>query len=288
MLVAEGGAALGLRCSRLWLSCRKNYPFSNTVLQRRAAKHFGTHMVYRCVLYSTLSAGIESTEFRKEEPLHSSTEEKEWETRTKSRSEMPVWTVSQKFCHLQWVRVFGELWSRPTTTADFGSPFWQIPYASNLCLLEDKIQDRGMYLFTTSYGICAVEQRSWDARFSGWIKIFVIFPEGFKCPILKHSMRGLLQHWTESSIIPTSKEESDWRNERPRSRTVSFAVDRLLTWSTITSGSLGAMILSRIMSTSSLLVFEITMFRNSIKIGTEFHCLWRKSRMMTSWKDCTN
>ena len=25
------------------------------------------------------------------------------------------------------------------------------------------------------------------------------------------------------------KEESDWRNKRPRSRTVSFAVDRLLT-----------------------------------------------------------
>ena len=35
------------------------------------------------------------------------------------------------------------------------------------------------------------------------------------------------------------KEESVWRNKRPRSRTVSFAADRLLTWSTITSGSLG-------------------------------------------------
>ena len=51
-------------------------------------------------------------------------------------------------------------------------------------------------------------------------------------------MRGLLQRWTKSSIIPFSKEESVWRNKRPRSRTVSFAVDRLLTWSTITSGSL--------------------------------------------------
>ena len=46
-----------------------------------------------------------------EEPLHSST--------TKSRSEMPVWTVSQRFSHLQWRRLFKELWSRPTTTADF-------------------------------------------------------------------------------------------------------------------------------------------------------------------------
>ena len=51
-------------------------------------------------------------------------------------------------------------------------------------------------------------------------------------------MRGLLQHWTESSIILTSKEESVWRNKKPRSRTVSFAEDRLLTWSTSTSGSL--------------------------------------------------
>ena len=33
----------------------------------------------------------------------------------------------------------------------------------------------------------------------------------------------------ESSIILTSKEESVWRNTRPRNRTVSFAEDRLLT-----------------------------------------------------------
>ena len=39
-------------------------------------------------------------------------------------------------------------------------------------------------------------------------------------------MRGLLQHWTKSSIIPISKEESVWRNKRPRSRTVSFAEDK--------------------------------------------------------------
>ena len=44
--------------------------------------------------------------------------------------------------------IFKGLWGRPTKTADFGSPLWQVPYTSNLCLLEDKIQDRGMYLFT--------------------------------------------------------------------------------------------------------------------------------------------
>ena len=43
----------------------------------------------------------------------------------------------------------------------------------------------------------------------------------FQCQILQYLMRGLLQHWTKSSIIPNSKGESVWRNKRPRSRTVS-------------------------------------------------------------------
>ena len=34
---------------------------------------------------------------------------------------------------------------------------------------------------------------------------------------------------TESSFFLTSKEESVWRNKRPRNRTVSFTEDRLLT-----------------------------------------------------------
>ena len=38
--------------------------------------------------------------------------------------------------------------------------FDKFPYTSNLCLLEDKIQDRGMYLLTISYGSYALDQRS--------------------------------------------------------------------------------------------------------------------------------
>ena len=63
---------------------------------------------------------------------------------------------------------------------------------------------------------------------------------------------------------PSSKGESVWRNKRPRSRTVSFAADRLLTWSTSTSGSLEPTILSRIMHTYLQLFFEMMIFRNSI------------------------
>ena len=43
----------------------------------------------------------------------------------------------------------------------------QVPFTSNLCLLEDKIQDRGMYLFAISYGSDAMDQRSGDGLFSG-------------------------------------------------------------------------------------------------------------------------
>ena len=72
---------------------------------------------------------------------------------------------------------------------------------------------------------------NWDLR-----HLLVVF----QCRILKYLMRGLLQHWTKSSIIPSSKGESVWRDRKPKRRTVSFAEDRLLTWSTINSGSLGA------------------------------------------------
>ena len=44
----------------------------------------------------------------------------------------------------------------------FGSSFRQIPNTSHVCLLEDKIQDRGMYLFTIPYGSHAMGQRSGD------------------------------------------------------------------------------------------------------------------------------
>ena len=47
-------------------------------------------------------------------------------------------------------------------TADFGSSFRQVPYTSYICLLEDKVQDRGMYLFAISCGSDAMDQRSGD------------------------------------------------------------------------------------------------------------------------------
>ena len=116
------------RFSRCWISTQWTFPryqstcvfptssnswrnanpfYRNAEPQRRAAKHLG-HAWYigkrfcrsSCVIFSHLIRRnwipwSSSTE----EPLHSSTAEKNEESNTRSRSEMPVWTVSQKFCH---------------------------------------------------------------------------------------------------------------------------------------------------------------------------------------------
>ena len=57
---------------------------------------------------------------------------------------MPIWTVSQRFSHLQWRILFKELWSRPTTTADLDLHFdkfptpatfdcWKIRFKTEVC-----------------------------------------------------------------------------------------------------------------------------------------------------------
>ena len=124
----------------------------------RAAKTgrqaFGTHGKTRHVFYkssrvffSNLSEGIESMEF--------------WHVGINSLiNGEPIQIVSQEFPHLQRRRLFKEFWCRPTTTADFWSPLWQIPCTSNVCFLEDKIQDWGMYLLKVYYGSYALDHRS--------------------------------------------------------------------------------------------------------------------------------
>ena len=168
--------------------------------QRRAAKYMGyTWYIGKrfckstSFLFSSLSPRIElsleETYWGTASHVYSG---EKWKIRTKSRSEMLVWIVSQKFSHLQWRGLFEELWDRRTTTTDLGSPFWQVPYASNLCLLTDKVQDWGLYLITISYGSDAMDQRSGVRWINGWNKIFVI-NEVYQCQIWKYSMRGLLQ-----------------------------------------------------------------------------------------------
>ena len=77
---------------------------------------------------------------RTEEPLYSSTVEKSERQTQDQDQRYQSGQSAKKICHLQWRRLFKELWRRPTTTADFASSFCQIHHASNVCLLEDKIQ----------------------------------------------------------------------------------------------------------------------------------------------------
>ena len=98
----------------------------------------------------------------------------------------------------------------------------------------------------------------------------------------------LLQHWIESSILPASRESSVWRNKKPkkedrflRGRHIAYLIYEYFR---VTE----PMVLSRIVPTCLQLFFEMIVFRNSIRNGTEFYHQWRKSHLMTSWKDCTN
>ena len=139
-----------------------------------------------------------------------------------------------------------------------------------------------MYLFPISYGSYALDRRNGVGVFSGWPKTSVINRRQFNAEFPKHLTRGLPQRRTKPPTTPTPKEESE---QKAQKHDRSFAEDRSLTWSTTTSNSLEPTILS--MPTYSLLVFEMMIFRNSIRNGTEFCFQWRKSHLMTSWKDCT-
>ena len=70
---------------------------------------------------------------------------------------------------------FERIVGRPTKTADFGTSLWQIPYSNNICSLQDKIQNRGMYLFPISQRSDAMDQRSGDGSISGWSQNFAFY-----------------------------------------------------------------------------------------------------------------
>ena len=132
---------------------------------------------------------------------------------------------------------------------------WKIRFKTEVCACSKFLRKRCNGSRKWSW---LIQWVNWDLR-----HLLVVF----QCLILKYLMRGLLQHWTKSSIIPSSKGESVWRNKRPRRRTVSFEVDRLPTWSTNNSGSLEPMILSKTTPTCSLLFYEMMTV-------TEFDSKW--------------
>ena len=221
------------------------------------------------VFFSTLSAGVESIELSYIRTNSLITGGEEWESNTSSGSEMPARTVSQKFSHPLWGRFFKELWCRPTTTAEFRSSFWQIPYTSHVRLLEDQIQDRGMYLFTISNGSYALDQRSGDGWFSGWFKKLRHLYGGISMPnfeVLDARIASALNKIIHNSHfkrrISLEKQKAEKQDRFLRGKQIAYLIYDY---------------------------FRITGANDSVENYTDlFTIVWRKSHLMISWKDCTN
>ena len=156
----------------------------------------------------------------------SSTVEKS-ETNTSSRSEMPLWTVSQKFCHLQWRRLFNESWGRPTTIGVFRSSFWHAPYTSHVCLLEEK-DSRPRYVLV--HNILRKQYNgsktwSWLIQWTNWYRRhphYVVF----QCRIFEVVDARIASALNRIIHDSHFKRRISLEEQEPRSRTVSFAEDR--------------------------------------------------------------
>ena len=201
---------------------------------------------------------------------------------------MPVKIVSQKFSHPKWGRIFKGLWHRPIKTADFGSSFLQIHNVSNVSLVG-RYGSRLRYVLVHNFlrKQCDGSKKwrwliQWDELRSSSSTRGISMPN---FEVLDARIASALNKIIHKSHF---KRRISLEEEKPKKRTVSFAADRLLTWSTSTSGSLELMIPLRITLTYLQLFFEIMTFRNSIQKETELYCQGRKSHLMTSWKDCTN
>ena len=136
--------------SRSWWNAK---PFSGNAA-KMGRQVFGTHMVYR-ETFLQIQRRLLQHLIRKSLILVAQLCHKNTSPHVMSESqtpvqafEMPVRTLSQKLSHPLWGRIFKELWSRPTKTADLETSLWQIPYTKNICLLEDKTPNWGMYLLT--------------------------------------------------------------------------------------------------------------------------------------------
>ena len=177
---------------------------------------------------------------------------------------------------------------RPTTTADFWSPLWQIPEPSNVCLLEDKIQDWGMYLFTISYGSYAVDQGSGDGWIGGWSQIFAFYQRNSRTRlwvVRRENCFSTEQNHPEDPLQETSQSggnESSKRRPLPPKKT-----DRLLDLRVLPghwSQRFCRELCRPIYSCSSKWWYSGI----RLKVGRNFVVNDAKSLLMKSWKACTN
>ena len=114
-----------------------------------------------------------------------------------------------------------------------------------------------------------MDQRSRESWFIVWSKSFVFHSKIYSFLDFELLTQGLHRSWTRFSRIPTSRQRSVCMNKRLRKQTDSFAEERSLTWSTITSGSPTSMNPYSIIPTCLRLFFGMTTFSqwsNSVQI----------------------
>ena len=214
-----------------------------------------------CIFISTLSTGIASTEIidRRVAPFVHCGEK--WKARTRSRSEIPV------------------------STWDFGSSLWQVPYTSHVSLQKDKIQDRGMYLFTISYGSYAMDQRSGDCLFSGWSSSSIRGISKLNFEVLDASFASALNKIIHNSYfkrrISLEERKAQKQDRFPHGRQINYLIyDRF--WDNGSHDSV-----ENFTDLFTIVLRNDDIQEYSTLSGTEFCCLWRKFHLMTSSKDCT-
>ena len=245
--------------------------------QRRAARHLGyTWYIGKrfckstCFLFSSLSSRIESMGTTIEEPLHMSTAEKSERQEqshdlrcqsgpsAKDSVTFSGGDSSKKYgADQQRLQISDLHFDKFPTPATFAC--WKIRFKTEVCTCSQFLTEAMQWIKEVEL-VDSVDELKSSSSVRG-----ILMPN---FEVLDARIASALN---KIIYILTSKQESVWRNKRPRSRTVSFAADRLPTSSTITSGSLEPPILSRIMPSYLLLLFEMTTFRNSILSGTELN-----------------
>ena len=141
----------------------------NAEPERRAAKHLGhtwyigkRFCIYSCVLFSPLSAGIESMEFRKRraDSLINSGKGVRNKHQFKIRDTSPGPSAKNSVIP-----------SEGDSSKNYGADqqrlqisdlhFDKFPTPATVACWKIEIQDWGMYLFTISYGSYALDQKKW-------------------------------------------------------------------------------------------------------------------------------
>ena len=97
-----------------------------------------------------------------------------WRKKRNTNSEISKKFVDRKFIRPYQGKKLYELWSWPTKTSNPRTSRWQVPYSTDVSVLENKVQDGSMLLLKLHYGGYVMGQRSRDCYFSGRFEIFAI------------------------------------------------------------------------------------------------------------------